>query len=487
MKSTQFILLSLALSLNACSHLRTEPADAHSEAPSIAESSGAASADKNTGNGGLRNHDNAYADEDELAQTTEEDALEITSDAADPAQQIDLLQRISSGFSLPDFESKYIAQYEKWNSQHPTYLGDLFTRAEPYLYFIVEEIEKRGLPMDLVLLPAVESAYKPNAVSRSKAGGLWQFMPATGKYFGLRQDWWYDGRRDPIAATEAALDYLAKLNGMFDGDWFLTLAAYNAGPGTVQRAIKKNKRKGKKTDFKSLKLRSETIRYIPKLYALRNIIANPEKFDVELPIIANSAYFEVVELPGQIDLHAFAQASDIELAELQRLNAGFRRWASSPDGPHRLLIPSSQINNIDATLKALATAPKVKYRDHQIQSGDTLSSISQRYKVSVSALKDTNRLKGTSIRAGKTLLIPVSNPIIQNPLANSMPAGTSLLVNSAGRAENKLIHRVVAGDTLWSIAKRYQVKVAQLLSWNKLRHNQILNLDQPLLIFLNRS
>lgn len=423
------------------------------------------------------------ADEPELVANT----------APTVAPEIDLLSRIRAGFKFPEFESKHIHQYEKWNSQHPTYLRDLFIRAEPFLFYIVEEIEKRGLPMELVLLPAVESAYKPNAVSSSSAGGLWQFIPSTGKYYGLRQDWWYDGRRDTISATNAALDYLTSLHKMFDGDWLLALAAYNAGQGTVRKAIKHNTRKRRPTNYKALNLRSETIRYVPKLFALRNIILQPEKFGVTLPVIKNQPHFEIVALPGQIDLHQFAEQSEVDLSGLKHLNAGFRRWATSPDGPHRLLVPlSSDMTMVGETLASIERGPKISFRNHRIDTGDTLSSIANRYGVSVSALKTVNKMRSTSIRAGRNLLIPASNSTVNNiprnngsNLANSVVSTTSRKTNSVDSSQ--LVHLVVAGDTLWSIARRYQVKVTELLSWNKLRQNQILNLNQALLVFTNRG
>jgi membrane-bound lytic murein transglycosylase D len=445
-----------------------------------------------------------------VSQATEHErfanaALSHKADTAlDIVTEIDLLSRIRAGFKLSEFESKHLDQYEQWNSQHPTYLRDLFVRAEPFLFHIVGEIEKRGLPMELALLPAVESGYKPNAISRSAAGGLWQFIPSTGTYYGLRQDWWYDGRRDPIAATNAALDYLTSLHQIFEGDWLLALAAYNAGQGNVRRAIKYNISKGHSTNYKALDLRTETVRYVPKLFALRNIILDPEKFGVTLPMIDNKPHFAIIKLPGQIDLHQFAAQAELELAPLQHLNAGFRRWATSPDGPHRLLVPlSSDVTRISEALAFIATGPKISFRNHRIKRGDTLSAIARLYGVSVSAIKTVNKMGNASIRAGRNLLIPVSdrspNQIVTNRKSNKPQsfASAATLENTDATAttqgigddsgNNKLVHRVVAGDTLWSIARQYQVRMAELVSWNQLRANQVLNLNQTLLVFTNKS
>jgi len=325
--------------------------------------------------------------------------------------------------------------------------------------------------MELALLPAVESAYKPEAVSRSRAGGLWQFIPSTGRQFGLRQDWWYDGRRDALASTKAALDYLEQLNKMFDGDWFLTLAAYNAGPGTVAREIKRSKSNRRKTNYSNLNLRSETKRYVPKLIALKNIIQNPAKYNITLPEIASQPYFEIINLPGQIDLNQFAKDAQIDSALLRHLNAGFKRWATSPDGPHRLLVPIGKGETVALARKMVLQTPTVSFANHKIMRGDTLSGIAKRYDVSVSSLRKANKLRGNNIRAGRDLLIPAS--------------GDARLLAAAGTNNNKqLTHTVKRGDTLWSIARHYKVQLQELLTLNNLSRDQILKLNQSLRIRL---
>ena len=416
-----------------------------------------------------------------------------------------VLDRIRAGFRFPHLDSKYIKEYENWNATHPRYLKDLFARAEPFLPYIVGEIEKRGIPMEIALLPAIESAYKPNAVSRSKAAGLWQFIPSTGRSFGLTQDWWYDGRRDVILSTQASLDYLTQLNKRFNGDWFITLAAYNAGQGNIARAIKKNRRAGKSTDYSSLSLRSETRRYVPKIIALKNIINNPHAFNVRLPVIHNSPKFEVLPLKGQIDLNKFAEETGYDSKTLNHLNAGFLRWATSPNGPHRLLLPiNDQVKLQKARIAAQKTI-KLDYQRHQIARGDTLSTIARRYGVSVRELKSTNKLSSSRIRAGKTLLIPyngervaaatsknninTSNSVANKPVASFTPSGVAVAtpVSStsfvAAPIDNKVVHQVRKGDTLWGIARQYKVKIEQLLQWNQLSRNQTLRLNQSLVLF----
>ena len=410
--------------------------------------------------------------------TDTEDAIEAaqqTNDAQQPVAEIDLLQRIRQGFRLPSIDSKTVKKQEHWNATHKTFLNNLFNRATPFLFHIVDEIEKRGLPMELALLPAIESSFKPNAISHSGAGGLWQFIPATGVEYGLRQDWWYDGRRDALASTTAALDYLTRLNKRYDGDWFLALAAYNAGPGTVSRAIRANKKKGKGTRYQDLKLRLETRRYVPKLIALTNIIKNPQKYGVELPIILNKPHFKVVRLKGQTDLQKFAHDAGIERAELNHLNAGFMRWATSPKGPHHLLIPVNANGDVNHAEIAVKRAKNIAFQHHRIAQGDTLSGIARQYGVTTSSLKTSNHLMNSRILAGKNLIIPVKSTVA---------AATKEL--NASKSDNiPSIHTVRKGDTLWSISRNYNINLNNLLAMNNLTKNHVLNLNQLIKLVQN--
>ncbi|MGK0374527.1 MAG: membrane-bound lytic murein transglycosylase D [Arenicella sp.] len=458
---SHILALSLLLGLSACAN-RNTPSDV-TALPDLEKSTPQRARDKQ-----VNASTSSKAESPETEQTVAN-------------QSIDVLDRIRQGFRFPDLTSKHITQYEKWSTEHDTYLESLFARGTPFLFHIVEEIEKRGLPMELALLPAIESAYKPDAVSRSQAGGLWQFIPSTGRHFGLRQDWWYDGRRDTLASTTAALDYLTQLNTRFDGDWFLTLAAYNAGQGTVARAIKSNEHKGQGTDYQQLSLRLETRRYVPKLIALKNIINNPDAYGVKLPFIESKPYFEVVDLPGQIDLKKFAKDADIELSELRHLNAGFKRWATSPEGPYQLLIPINADGNINHAVAAAQRAVKIDYARHSVVEGDSLSRIARQYGVSVSALQSSNNLPGTTIRAGNNLIIPVRAS--QAVAASTTSAAVSIANDQA--ANKRVVHHVRRGDTLWSIARKYKVQVNNLLSWNNISKNQILRLNQAVMVLIN--
>lgn len=460
------LIIFIALSLSACAHRSTpNSADVSSKSDNGVEVVVSGSIEIDT--------DAAT----EHAKSDTEGS--ITSEL--PVTQIDLLERIRQGFKLPDFNSKIVRDQERWNSQHKTFLKNLFTRATPFLFHIVEEIEKRGLPTELALLVAVESSYKPTAVSRSSAVGLWQFTPPTGREYGLRQDWWYDGRSDVLASTDAALEYLTRLNKRYDGDWFLSLAAYNAGPGTVSRAIKSNKRKGKGTRYQDLKLRLETRRYIPKLIALKNILNNPKKFGVVLPKITNEAHFKIVKLKGQIDLQKFARDAGINRSELHNLNAGFKRWATSPKGPHRLLIPINANGNVSHAEIAAQRAQAINYHNHRIRQGESLSTISRKYGVTTNALRTSNNIKGSKIRAGKNLLIPVRKAA-STTVVNQIASADKIKVDFNN---TPISHTVKKGDTMWSISRFYNINLSNLLSWNKLSKNHTLSLNQSIKLIQN--
>lgn len=386
----------------------------------------------------------------------------------------DLWQRIRDGFHLPPLENKYVDYYRKWYAERPEYIAKLAERAQPYLFYIAEEVEKRGMPTEIALLPAIESAYKPKAYSRAHASGLWQFIPSTGRRYDLKMTWWYDGRRDVIEATRAALDYLEYLHKEFEGDWFHALAAYNAGEGSVRYAIKKNKSRGSTTHYQHLRLKSETRRYVPKLIALKEIIDHPERFGVDLVALPNQPFFTSVDTLGQIDLNIVQDLSGMSSRELQRLNPAFKRWATDPDGPHRLLIPISKSRTVKEGLASLPASARLKWGHYKIKRGDTLGQIARKYGVSVQALQRSNKLNGTFIRAGKDLLIPLSS--------RAMSSATSI---SAGTSVNPVIHRVRSGDTLWGIARRYNVYISQLARWNSIKANDLLRLGQNIVVHMN--
>lgn len=397
-----------------------------------------------------------------------------------PLTNDDLWQRLFSLYQLPQINNDRVQAQIDWYSKHPNYIKQVQKNAAPYLYYIVNEVEKRQLPGELALLPIIESAYRPFAYSHGRAAGLWQFIPSTGRYYGLKQSWWYDGRRDVHASTQAALKYLSKLSKRFDGDWFLALAAYNAGGGTVSNAIKQNLKRDESTDYWSLALRKETLQYVPKLIAIAHILSNAEQYGVELQAISNTPYFETIDTVKQIDLARASELADISIDELYQLNPAFNQWATDPHGPHYLLIPTDKAAQFKQQLSELADDQRVKWQRHMVKSGETLSHIARHYRTSVALIKQTNRISTHEIRAGKHLLIPTAS-FNESLYSRSTGMRKKAIVNKT-RSGERVQYRVKRGDSFWRIARQHQVSVRQLAKWNAmapgdpLKPNQLLNI-----------
>lgn len=388
----------------------------------------------------------------------------------------DIWQRIRTGFQISDYQSLHpdTEQHLRWFIDHPDYIDRVVERARPYLYHIVEEVSKRDMPLEVALLPVVESGFKPHAYSRSHAAGLWQFIPGTGKVYGLDQNWWYDGRRDVIQSTRAALDYLEKLYNDF-GDWQLALAAYNCGEGTVGRAIKRNEAAGKPTDFWSLDLPSETSAYVPKLMAVSHMVKFPERYEISLSPVDNKPYIGVVDVGSQIDLAVAAEMADISEDELHQLNPAFNRWATAPDGPHHLVLPLDKIDGFKTALANMPASQRVTWARHQIRRGESLSVIASRYNTTISVVKQANKLSSNQIRAGQHLLIPVAS-------------GPALNLAATDRSESeqtqKQVYTVKRGDTWWDIARQHDLDVKTLADWNQKTTSDMLQPGQKLVIWL---
>jgi membrane-bound lytic murein transglycosylase D len=376
-----------------------------------------------------------------------------------------------------------------WYDRHPKYLARTAERARPFLFHIVNEVEKRGFPLEIALLPIVESAFQPFAYSHGRAAGLWQFIPATGKRYGLRQNWWYDGRRDVVESTRAALDYLDYLQKEFDGDWLLALAAYNSGEGKVAREIRKNRQKGKKSDYWNLSLPRETRAYVPKLLALRDIVGQPDKFSLKLPEIANRPHFKVVEVGSQIDLALAAELAGLTVEELYRYNPGFNRWATPPSGPHRLVLPQQNSATFRAALADYPAERRISWSRHTIRRGETLSTIAMRYGTSVENLRRSNHLRsGSLIRAGDHLIIPSAMADASRyTLSADQRAIATATAGGAGKGASRRHHTVVSGDTLWSISRRYGVALASLARWNSLATRDTLRVGRELVIWSSKG
>ena len=401
--------------------------------------------------------------------------------ASVPPPPVDLWTRLREGFGLPHQTNDRIAPYLAWYRKHPAYLDRVFERADPFLYHILEQLEARGMPTEIALLPVVESAFDPFAYSHGRAAGLWQFIPATGQRFGLEQDWWYDGRRDVIASTAAALDYLQYLHRFFDGDWMLALAAYNAGEGTVRNAVRRNRAAGKPTDFWHLALPRETRAYVPKLLALSLVVEDPARHGLELRAIANEPRIALVETHGQLDLAVAAELAALPLDDLYRLNPGFNQWATRPQGPHRLVLPLELAGDFAIALAELPPERRLQWQRHEILPGETLGHIASQYRTTVAVLRETNQIKGSTIRAGRHLLVPVAATEAGD---YRLSAGQRLArTQNRDRGGARINHVVQRGDTFWDLSRRYDVPVRSLAQWNQMAPGDTLRPGQTLVIW----
>ncbi len=394
--------------------------------------------------------------------------------------------RMRSNFQLKDtVDNPRLLAELKWYKKHNKYLDRVVERAEPFLHFILNETEAMGIPAELALLPIVESAFQPFAYSHGRAAGIWQFIPGTGKIYGLKQNWWYDGRRDVYASTKAALKYLKNLNREFKGDWLLALAAYNSGSGTVRRAIRKNKRKHRPTDFWHLTLPKETQAYVPKLLALKRLIDKPDDYGISLRCVPDIPYFERVDPGSQMDLAMAAELADIELEKLYQLNPGYNRWATDPFGPHQLLIPVDHADIFKQGLAQIPPAERIKWKRHKIRNGETLSHIADRYSVSVSNLKRINNIRGNNIRAGKYLMIPVASRKLSDYNLTAYQRKRTL--QSIRRKGQRIVHIVQPGDTFWDIARKYKINKEKLARWNGMAIRDPLRAGQKLVLWTKQG
>ncbi|WP_444994573.1 LysM peptidoglycan-binding domain-containing protein [Aliikangiella sp. IMCC44359] len=414
-----------------------------------------------------------------------ESCLSEQTDVVDPEAYLDVWERVSSKLSFDIPDNRRIRAQQSWYLKHPEYMKRVSKRATPYLFHIVEELEKNGLPMELALLPIVESAFDPFAYSHGRASGMWQFIPGTGKNFGLKQNWWYDGRRDVYMSTQAAIKYLKYLHKLFKGDWLHALAAYNSGEGNVRRAIRKNKRKGKATDFWSLHLPKETKAYVPKLLALSAILANREKHaDLWTPV-SNLPYFAQVSTESQIDISLAAALADISMSDFYQLNPAFNQWATSPSGPHTVLIPVEKIESFKQNLAQIPKEQRISFKKYKIRNGDSLISIAKKFDTSVQMLRDNNSIRGNNIRAGKSLLIPVASA--KRDQYHKSTQQRLLAKHNTKRKGQKITYRVKSGDSIWDISRKYKVNMRTLAKWNNMAPTDPLKIGQKLVIWSKQA
>ncbi len=431
----------------------------------------------------------------------------------------DLWDRIRQGYALFEIDNPKVQRAIEKYVKFPSYFDRISRKAKPYLYLMVEEIEKRGMPLEIALLPAIESAYEPMALSHKSAAGLWQFIPATGEYYGLTQNEWYDGRRNIIKSTTAALDYLSRLHKKFEGDWLLALAAYNYGEGNLGKAISKNKGLGESTDFWSLELPRETREYVPKLLGLSKIVADPQNYGIELQSIANRPYLTQVKLERQIDLSLAALLAGLPWDDFKRLNACYRREVTALEGPHDITVPiekaslfkqrlvklpvelmltqadqleqalvqfSAQAKGVDNEVEKLVTSEPISPKKHEVSSGDNLWKIAKQYGITIAALRQLNNLKTDSLYVGQNLILRGVDTLLSK-LSKTKKVRTQR--HSAHQDDNslknKILHTVKSGESLWYIARDYKVGIEKLSQWNGLRKDELLRLGQKLIIWLD--
>ena len=415
------------------------------------------------------------------------------SDSAEPAVEAgvsagplaptagSLWNRIRNGFTLPEIDSPLVARHEAWFLNHPDYFQRMIERSRLYLYYIVEEIEKRNMPMEVALLPMIESAYNPVAYSRARAVGIWQFMPSTGTRYGLKQNWWYDGRRDVLSATRAALDYLEKLHDQFN-DWQLALAAYNWGENGVARAVAQNKAKRKSIAYQNLRMPRETRNYLPKLQAVRNIINNPALLSIPLEDIPNQPYFTTVSTPEQIDMQLAAQLAEMSVDDLRSLNPGHTRPVIMSNGSRTLLLPVEKAGVFSANLKGYEQ-PLVSWQTYTLKKNESPDSVAAKFGITSARLREINGInRHIPLRPGRSLLVPMSEEGNASNLGDTWNSPEFRAPEDL--YSSQVVYRVRNGDSLYSIALRHRVTVAALKEWNHLSGNA-LRIGQRLTIYSN--
>ncbi len=392
-----------------------------------------------------------------------------------PMLETPLWDRVRQGFTLPHYENKLVRQYEKFFAKRPDYLARVVNRGSMYLPYIVKQLEYRGMPMELALLPIVESAFNPFAKSHANALGMWQFIAPTAERFGVKRDWWYDGRRDVIDSTQAALDYLQFLHEDLHGDWLVAIAAYNGGEHRMHREIKRNRKLGKTGHFDNLRMKRETRHYVPKLIALKNIFANPARFNVVLPQMKFEQRFETVWTEGSVDIAAAAKLAGLSKKQFRLLNPGFKRASTPPEMPARLLVPVTEADRFRSAL-AVAESTVLKAKStHRVRRGESLSRIAQTFGLSVGALMQHNGLNSDLLQVGQRLTIPTGASSGFTRVAYQ-PANEN--------THQQLVYRVRGGDTLSSIAERFNVLPEQLADWNRIRLNDLIHRGQRIVIYI---
>ena len=443
-------------------------------------------------------------DIDELLGVTEMDAAALSPEEL--ASFGDIWARTRAGFKLDAVDNERIAQQRAWFSKRQDYLDRMTARASHYLYHTVTEAEKMGVPTELALLPIIESSYDPFATSPAQAAGLWQFIPGTGKMFGLRQTWWYDGRRDILESTRAAYKFLTQLYNQF-GSWELALAAYNWGPGNVQKAINRNLAAGLATDYWSLSMPAETMAYVPRFLAVAQVVKDPTAFGVHLNPILNKAHFRETYAKNQVDLASVAKIAGLTTKQLYQLNPGYMRWATNPDGPHRVLVPAKTANIFEEQLAALPAPDRyiTVSKRYVVKKGDSLYRIAAKFNTTPAALKRLNGKlisKKGYVAVGKSLIVShakqlvsgesvdveqVANPAAERVAQLEKTEKPSRQDTAKNDNHTKKFHKVRVGESLFAIAKKYDVSIKDLADWNNLKAKSSIQTGTKLVVLVEEA
>ena len=391
----------------------------------------------------------------------------------------DIWDRVRAGYAMADLDDPLVAKWEKYYADRPDYMARIVERSSKYMFYIVTELERRGMPLEIALLPMIESAFNPVANSSAKASGIWQFIPSTGVNYGMKQDWWSDNRRDIVRATNGAIDYLSKLHGMF-GDWQLALASYNWGEGSVGRGVQKAKARGKDGTYLTLDMPAETRNYLPKLQAVKNIIRNPAAFGLTIATVPNEPYFKTITLAHAIDLKRAAQLAEMTEADFVALNPAHNRPVIGGRSEYQVLLPAAKADSFLARLES-NEKPRVSWMAYRTRTGDRMEALAERFGTSVAALKSVNGIRSVapSLPAGYHLLVPSDGPSedalgsIQNAVFTKFPEYVP-----------PRVHKVRRGENFASIAKRYGVAPTTLAQWNRMgkptaRAGQVLYVSGP--------
>lgn len=417
----------------------------------------------------------------------------INNDGADSGNKFDRLYsadndtiwaRVRSGYQLDQaIEHPLIDDALAWYRKNPTFVYRSTERSSRYMHYVASAIQQRNMPTELALLPFIESAYDPFAYSRSGASGLWQFVPRTATSFGLTRNWWYDGRKDVVASTDAALTYLQYLHDKFDGDWLIAIAAYNFGEGSLQRAIDENKRQGRPTDFWHLNLRQETRTYVPRLLALAKIVNAPHRYGINLYAIPDRAYFAAVDTGGPLTLAKASDLAGVDVDELYRLNPGLNHSSIGSQGPQRLLLPIASVDRFTQQLAQLPADKRGNFKQYDVAKGDTLAGIGRKFGVDPATIRTVNRLNDGLLQPGQSLTIPINGGEV-SAIAKTGPAPVNV---QTPFGSTQVFHTVEAGDNLRRISQRYDVSIKDIQRWNGLGSDDPVKLGQKLNIWTDKE